>query len=168
MRQIIAVVLLLVSQLCHGSTFSPKSHFSPTNHFRSSTYHRLVTLPPYYYIVERYAKHYQIPKALVFAIIEAESNFDANALSKAGAKGLMQLMDSNSRHWAIDPYNPDENIRIGTYLIAQLLQKYDSLPIALAAYNAGETAVLKYRGVPPFNETRRYIKRVIDNMRKYQ
>ncbi|WP_178306572.1 lytic transglycosylase domain-containing protein [Vibrio algicola] len=152
--------------------FQSNASFQSTSSSWHSQYVQSINapdLPPYYSIVERYAGHYGVPRALIFAMIETESNFNPHANSSAGAKGLMQLMDFHSKHWHINPYNPDDNIKIGTYLIAKLLRKYHhSLPLALAAYNAGDGAVHKYHGVPPYQETQNYITRIIKKMRRYQ
>lgn len=113
-------------------------------------------------IVKKYAEKYNISEALVIALIQTESRFDIRAISPKGAKGLMQLMDAHSRKHGIDPYNPEENIQVGTQLLARLLYKYDDIRLALAAYNAGEGAVNKYNGVPPYKETREYVSKVMN------
>jgi soluble lytic murein transglycosylase-like protein len=122
----------------------------------------------FYDLVLRYTRQYNVPAALILGIIKAESNFNPNAVSRKGAKGLMQLMDSNSRHWQINPFLPEQNIKVGTAMMARLLKMYQgNIDMALAAYNAGEGTVKKYRGIPPYKETQQYIKRVKHNMKKY-
>ncbi|WP_099609470.1 lytic transglycosylase domain-containing protein [Vibrio coralliilyticus] len=118
--------------------------------------------PSYCDSIKFYSDLYSVPENLVISIIKNESSFNAKAVSPKGAKGLMQLMDFNSQKYNIDPFNPSENIKGGTQMIASLIAKYDDLSIALAAYNAGEGNVSKYNGIPPFKETQTYVKRVIN------
>lgn len=109
-----------------------------------------------------------IDVALLASIVHAESNFRADAVSRAGARGLMQLMPGTAReHGVTDASQPDQNIRGGTAYLNELLNRYDAhdtdrgLALALAAYNAGPAAVDKYHGVPPYRETRAYVNRVM-------
>lgn len=135
----------------------------------TSSYNRKQTVPKctrHCDAIARSSRYYGVPSALVLAIIRQESNFNHRAVSPKGAKGLMQLMDMNSTH--IDPFNPEQNIHTGTALLARLLNQYDSIELALAAYNAGEGNVRKYGGVPPFKETQNYIKKVMLYYRGYQ
>lgn len=118
------------------------------------------TCPRYCDSINQYSKTFGVPPKLVISLIHAESNFNRNAVSHAGAKGLMQLMDFNWEPWGIDPFNADDNIRVGTAMLARLLKKYRNPRLALAAYNAGEGAVKKYGGVPPYQETIEYIARI--------
>lgn len=129
----------------------------------SSSYNRplSVSCPKYCDAVASYSKIYGVPEKLIIAIIQNESAFNSKAVSPKGAKGLMQLMDINSRAANINPFNPNENIRAGTALFSRLLKQYDSIELALAAYNAGEGNVAKYGGIPPFPETKQYIQRVM-------
>src|SRR5206468_869913 len=102
------------------------------------------------------------------AVIRTESNFNPNAVSRAGAKGLMQLMDFNSRAMGVkDPFDPSQNIDAGARILRGELNKYGDLTKALAAYNAGGPTVDRYGGVPPFRETQAYVTRVLDAMRGY-
>ena len=116
--------------------------------------------------IELYAQRYALEPALIAAVINTESHFNYRAQSPKGAKGLMQLMDFNSRKFNIDPFNPEQNIRVGSYMLARLIKKYNSVPLALAAYNAGEGAVKKYGGIPPYKETRLYIKKIMNLYRR--
>jgi soluble lytic murein transglycosylase len=110
----------------------------------------------------------KVPPALVKAVIAAESAFDSAAVSRAGAQGLMQLMPQTSRDLGVeDPFRPDENVRGGTRYLREMLDRYGDMTRALAAYNAGPTAVDQYRGVPPYAETRDYVKRVLNYYRHY-
>lgn len=109
------------------------------------------------------ARRYRVDPALIEAVIQVESNFDPNAVSRAGATGLMQLMAKTAAHYDVNNrFNPYENIRGGVAHLRDLMDRYDEkLPLVLAAYNAGSTAVTRYHGIPPYPETRRYIQKVM-------
>jgi soluble lytic murein transglycosylase-like protein len=100
---------------------------------------------------------------LLASLVKAESGGNARALSRAGARGLMQLMPATASGLGVqDSFKPDQNVRGGsTYLDSLLTRYHDNLALALAAYNAGPAAVDKYRGIPPYRETRAYVARVI-------
>jgi len=100
---------------------------------------------------------------LLASLVKAESNGNARAVSRAGARGLMQLMPATAKDLGVsDSFKPDENVRGGsTYLDALLTRYHDNLALALAAYNAGPEAVDRYHGIPPYHETRAYVARVI-------
>ena len=108
------------------------------------------------------AMEYGVEEAIVRAIIHAESAYRPNAVSRAGARGLMQLMPATgSRFGVSDAFDPGQNIKGGVKYLAWLLKRYNSnLTLAAAGYNAGEGAVDKYNGVPPYAETQRYVQRV--------
>jgi len=108
------------------------------------------------------SRTYGVDEAVVRAIIHAESSFNPKARSKAGAQGLMQLMPATaSRFGVTDAYDASQNIRGGVRYLAWLLKRFDGdVRLAAAGYNAGEGAVDKYDGVPPYAETRRYVERV--------
>ncbi|EGR0546776.1 lytic transglycosylase domain-containing protein [Vibrio cholerae] len=131
----------------------------------SSTYNRpapkAAHCVKYCDVIKTYSQIYGVPENLVISVIKNESGFDASAVSPKGAKGLMQIMDSNSKHYGIDPFNPNENINTGVQMLSKLITKYESIPLALAAYNAGEGNVSKYGGIPPFKETQNYVNNVI-------
>lgn len=114
-------------------------------------------------------REYGVPKALIKAVIQAESNFDPWAVSPKGATGLMQIMPGNFRTLEIsNPFDPGENIMGGTKYLRELLDRYDrQLNLALAAYNAGPDAVDQYGQVPPFTETRQYIRKVVYLYKQY-
>jgi len=109
------------------------------------------------------AVRYDIPPILVAAIVEAESEFNPRAVSRRGARGLMQLMPRTASSLQVsDSFDPYENIEGGVRHLRSLMDRYrGDLPLVLAAYNAGEQAVVVYRGVPPFPETRRYVSRIL-------
>ena len=113
------------------------------------------------------AERHGISEHLVAAIIAVESEFYPRAVSRKGARGLMQLMPATASSYNVrDPFDPRENIDGGVRHLKRLMHRYDNnLPLVLAAYNAGEQAVKRHRGIPPYPETRRYVKRVL---RKYQ
>ena len=100
---------------------------------------------------------------LLASVVKAESDGNARAVSRAGAKGLMQLMPGTAAGLGVkNSFEPHENVRGGsTYLDALLTKYHDNLALALAAYNAGPEAVAKYNGIPPYHETHAYIARVI-------
>lgn len=108
------------------------------------------------------AQQYGVDEAIVRAIIHAESAFNPNALSRVGAQGLMQLMPATARRFGVDnAFDPGQNIRGGVQYLAFLLKRFNGdVRLAAAGYNAGEGAVDKYGGVPPYNETQRYVQRV--------
>lgn len=106
---------------------------------------------------------------LIRAVIANESAFDPAALSPKGASGLMQLMPATARSLGVgNIWNPRENIRGGTAHLGRLLARYDDLALALAAYNAGEEAVDRYGGIPPYPETQEYVRRVLRSYERYQ
>ncbi len=111
-----------------------------------------------------------VDEALVRAIIQAESAYNPNALSKAGAQGLMQLMPGTAAQYGVsDSYNPQQNIYGGTRYLRFLLNMFDGdIKLVSAAYNAGENNVLKYAGVPPFAETQVYVQRVAQLYQRYR
>ena len=113
-------------------------------------------------LVSKYAKKYDVDESLIHALIKVESDYDPKAVSPAGAKGLMQLMDKTAQLYKVkDPFDPEENIRAGVKHLKMLIDKYNDIEKALAAYNAGETAVEKYGGIPPYKETKRYVKKIM-------
>ena len=108
------------------------------------------------------AKDFGVDEAIVRAIIHAESAFNPNALSRVGAQGLMQLMPATARRFGVaNAFDAAQNIRGGVQYLAFLLKRFNGdLSLVAAGYNAGEGAVDKYRGVPPYSETQRYVQRV--------
>ena len=114
-------------------------------------------------ILVRAGREHNVDVDLLASVVKAESGGNTHAVSRTGARGLMQLMPATAAGLGVkDSFQPDENVRGGTaYLDALLTQYHDNLALALAAYNAGTAAVAKYRGIPPYYETRAYIARVI-------
>lgn len=117
-------------------------------------------------IINQAAKENNLDPTLISAVIEQESGFNPNAVSSSGALGLMQLMPRTAHAMGIkDPLNPTENIKAGTKYLSSLLNRYQgNVVLALSAYNAGPENVKKFKGVPPFKETRNYIKGVISKL----
>ncbi len=121
-------------------------------------------------VIAWYSDKYYLDPNLIRAVIKAESGFDPLALSKKGAQGLMQLMPQTAAQMDVrDSYNPVENIKGGARYLRYLLDKFDGkIRLVLAAYNAGETNVRKYQAIPPFKETRHYVKKVLKFYREYR
>lgn len=118
-------------------------------------------------LIERIAAQHEVAAQLVRAVISVESCFDPHAVSAVGARGLMQLMPDTAKHYGIvDLFNPEANLQAGVRYLAGLIKRYDGdLRLALAAYNAGPGAVRKYGGVPPYPETRDFVRRVLAGYR---
>lgn len=117
-------------------------------------------------LVRDAAARYSLPPAFVESVAKAESALNPDVVSPKGAIGVMQLMPGTARALAADPNDPQQNIDAGTRLLRELLLKYEGdVAKALAAYNAGEGAVDRYHGVPPYRETQSYVDKVI---RDYQ
>jgi soluble lytic murein transglycosylase-like protein len=116
---------------------------------------------PYGAMIDRFSAEQNVPAKLVRAVIEVESAFHERARSPKGAMGLMQLMPATARQYAVaDPYDPASNIEAGIKHLKSLLQRLP-VALALAAYNAGEGAVQRFNGIPPYPETRNYVSRIL-------
>ncbi len=125
----------------------------------------LSVVSPYQKEISDAAKAYRIDPALIVAVIRAESNFEPGAVSRKGARGLMQLMPATARRLGVRrDFDPRENIRGGTAYLAELAERFGetAVDLILAAYNAGERAVDEFGGVPPYRETRAYVKKVTE------
>jgi membrane-bound lytic murein transglycosylase B len=116
---------------------------------------------PYADLISTIASSHEVDPRLVHAVIEQESNYQARARSKKGAKGLMQLMPDTARQYGVrNSYDPKSNLEAGVRHLKDLLSRLD-LPFALAAYNAGEATVRRYGGLPPFPETQAYVRNIL-------
>ena len=133
----------------------------------TSTRHKAVNPGLYKSVIEGLSSKYDIPSKLLMSVVHSESGFNPNATSSAGAIGLMQLMPGTARDLGVDPTDPMQNLEGGTRYLKQQLDRFGSVPLALAAYNAGPGAVKKYGGVPPFKETRDYVDKVMEGVGKY-
>jgi soluble lytic murein transglycosylase-like protein len=114
-------------------------------------------------LIQQASEKYNVDSQLVKAVIKAESGFNPNAVSSSGAQGLMQLMPATADGLGVqDPLNPQQNIFGGVKLLHRLLDHYkNNVSLALAAYNAGQGAVDRYGGIPPYQETQTYVKRIL-------
>ena len=116
---------------------------------------------PYGEIIDEASSRVGVDPRLVRAVIQVESAYQASARSRKGAMGLMQLMPETARRYAVaDPYDPGSNVDAGIRHLKSLLDRFE-LSLALAAYNAGEAAVERFRGIPPYAETQNYVRQVL-------
>ena len=121
-------------------------------------------------IISRNCEKYSLEEGLVHAVIKAESNYNSSAVSKKGALGMMQLMPGTARLLKVDnPLDAEENIGGGSRYLRQMLDEFNgNLDFAIAAYNAGPNAVKRYGGIPPYEETRTYVKKVKQYLSTYR
>ncbi len=121
-------------------------------------------------LIREISQRHNINPALVKAVIKAESDFDPNAVSKKGARGLMQLMPKTLKDLKVsDPFHPGENINGGVRFLKRLLKRFNNnLTLTLAAYNAGAKTVERYDDIPPYQETQLYVKKVLNYFDRYR
>ena len=119
-------------------------------------------------IIKEAADRYGVDEELIAAVIEAESQFNPRAVSRRGARGLMQLMPETGASLGVsDPFSPRENIHGGVRHLRSLMDRFDNnVPLALAAYNAGHVAVIHHRGIPPYPQTRAYVNRILRQLKQ--
>ena len=149
---------------------------SSVNEFKLFLREKGKSAPSWYYtrkyddLITEAAERFGVSFPLVKAIIKAESDFDAKAVSKKGAMGLMQIMPQNFKLLGLkDPFDPTQNINAGTRYFKQLYDRFNGkLALSLAAYNAGPTAVDRYKTIPPYEETEEYVRRVLRYYYKYK
>ncbi|HVY47059.1 MAG TPA: lytic transglycosylase domain-containing protein [Minicystis sp.] len=140
----------------------------------------VVPVPPSDASVDRFTRYdewirqaailYQIPPELIRAVMKVESDYDARAVSHTGAQGLMQLMPETAVRMQVrDPFDPRENIFGGTRYLRVLANMFNGdLELTIAGYNAGEAAVVRYAGIPPYEETQQYVTKVVAYYRSYR
>ena len=116
---------------------------------------------PYLDMAKQAARRYQVPEDLFLRLVQQESGWRADALSHKGAIGLAQLMPDTARGLGVNPYDPRQNLEGGARYLAEQYRTFGSWRLALAASNAGPGAVAKYGGVPPYKETRNYVKVIL-------
>lgn len=118
------------------------------------------------HIIVKAARETNLDTALISAVIQAESGGNPDAISKQGAKGLMQLIDSTATEMGVtDVFDPADNIRGGSRYLRQMLDRFGDIKTALAAYNAGPGTVTRFGGIPPYPETEKYVERVMSQLR---
>lgn len=123
----------------------------------------------YVELIQNYAQLYSVDPKLIRAMIEVESSLNPGAISAAGAQGLMQIMPETQHYLGLEfPFEPESNIEAGTRYFRYLLDRFETLPLALAAYNAGPSRVETYNGIPPFKETQDYVRKVLEIYAKLQ
>jgi hypothetical protein len=134
------------------------------------TYARSANPAEFEQLIKTYSEKYGVNQFLVKAVIHAESGYNPNAVSSKGAGGLMQLMPATAQSLKVaDRFNPKDNVEGGVKYLRFLLDTFrGDISLAIAAYNAGLNKVAKYGGIPPYNETRTYVNRVLSYMKSYQ
>lgn len=171
------IVFMVISPFPAGAEIyqftSPDGVIHFTNVPTDPRFHRMTADPSRGEIdrsIQYAAQRYDMDPDLIKAVIKVESDFDPKAVSRAGALGLMQLMPTTASTLNVqDPFNPDENIAGGVRHLRYLLYEFrGNLTLALAAYHAGETRVKRYGAVPPIEQTRLYIKKVLSAYASYQ
>jgi Rod binding domain-containing protein len=144
----------------------PEPESQPSSSFLDRIEQRLSA---HHSTIDQASRLYGVPSWLIKAVIAAESAGRADAVSPAGAKGLMQLMDATAADLGVsNPFDPTENILGGTRYLRMMLDRFGSIPLALAAYNAGPGAVARYGGIPPYAETQTYVQRVQQYARQFR
>ncbi len=168
MRSFVASLRHLGASANAGAAASHGTGASRTADARSPRTQGQAAPSPYDGLIQRAAERHDLDPLLVDAVIRQESGFRADAVSSAGAVGLMQLMPSTARALGVsDPFDPAANVEGGTRLLRSLLDRYDGrLDLALAAYNAGPEAVDRYGGVPPYPETQAYVDGILARYRE--
>ena len=147
-------------------TFSEVLNVTPPTEFKYQVQEpQKATKVDIQHMVNSSCEKYGVDPKLVMAVIQQESGFNQNAISKSGAQGLMQLMPSTAKSLGVkNAFNPQENVDGGVKYLKGLLDRFNGNKIlALAAYNAGPNAVKKYDGIPPYKETQNYVRNILKN-----
>lgn len=118
--------------------------------------------------IKKASSRHGVEEALLAAVVKAESNFNPDAVSPKGARGVMQIMPATGKSLGLQNFfDPDENLEAGAAYLAGLLREFSHPELALAAYNAGPGAVRRHSGLPPYTETRGYVARVLELFKQY-
>lgn len=155
----------------HFSNAPTATHFNSRNHAKYlRKYKKQTDKRAYELYIRESSKKYQLDPFLVKAVIEAESNFDCYAVSYRGAKGLMQLMPGTAGDMKVkNAFNARQNIEGGCRYLRRMLNMFNgNITLAVAAYNAGPSKVKRYNNVPPYSETRNYVKTVLSRYKHYK
>ncbi len=148
--------------LKQAGAYQPRQRFI---FFRGITRQQLQT-PAVQQLISQYSAKHGLEEKLVRAVIEVESDFNPNAVSPAGAQGLMQIMPGTQRDLGLSqPFDPGSNIEAGVRYLREQLDRFGNVELALAAYNSGPENVTRYNGIPPFAETREYVRKVLAKIR---
>jgi soluble lytic murein transglycosylase-like protein len=155
------------SRPAHGAKLYAKEHKAPVFMPSDDSAERFSRYDEY---IRQAATLYQIPEELVRAVIRVESDFDPRAVSPANARGLMQLVpETAERMMVTDSFDPRQNIFGGVRYLRVLANLFNGdIQLTIAAYNAGEGAVMRYGGIPPYRETQEYVVKVLGNYRQYR
>jgi len=169
----ITVITSLRPRLANYSVYEEncaRGLFRCVRHVKQNYRYNTVTPTKYREKVLEASNRYGVDSALIKAVIHAESAFNKHATSSKGAMGLMQLMPETAKRYGVtDAFNAEQNINGGVQYLSYLLKLFNKdIRLASAAYNAGENAVLKYNGIPPFPETQKYVAKVARLHRQYK
>lgn len=153
----------------HFSSQKQNHNYKAMNIWKNKTFIRDFNAGKFDSYIQTMANKYRVDPALIKAVIRAESAWNPSAVSTAGAQGLMQLMPGTAERLDVaDPFDPYQNIEAGTKYLRMMLDTFNGdIMLAVAAYNAGPGAVKKYKGIPPYAETRSYVKIVLRYYREY-
>ena len=151
---------------CLADPVTPKTEVAPETQSAGPNLAPIRATKPIIDLVTKLASEYRVPLPLVFAIIQAESDFDPAAVSPKNAQGLMQLLPETALRFRVrNVFDPAQNVRGGIAYLRWLMAYFEGeIPLVAAAYNAGEHSVERYRGVPPYEETQRYVRRIVERV----